>query len=190
VILGGVGSSSQPRNLREKVLASVCTQVAMDNDYCHENDLNKFIVSVPTDLEPGANILSFSDTFPQFNKSMSLSRVDSVDKMGVYCVRMEAVDEATPQYQQEFTATVAFKNPYGLLPAADYPLLPVRTIPSLDACFLLVADEAGRRFFSFSFYQFNGALSLVYLVIGLAWFVKSAMHWREILMIQVARCKA
>ncbi|KAJ3193708.1 hypothetical protein HK101_004337 [Irineochytrium annulatum] len=55
----------------------------------------------------------------------------------------------------EFSAEVTLENPYGKLPGADYPKLP-----------------------------FFGLLSITYLLLGFAWFIKSWMHWKDLLMLQ------
>ncbi|CAJ0646865.1 5548_t:CDS:10 [Entrophospora sp. SA101] len=60
-----------------------------------------------------------------------------------------------PTQLGEFTVTVEWHNPYGELPASDYPKLP-----------------------------FYGSLSLTYLVIGLLWMTLSILHWRDILPVQ------
>lgn len=49
-----------------------------------------------------------------------------VNKSGYYCAA--AVPVPSNLSDQFFTVTVEWRNPYGNLPAADYPKLPVRRI--------------------------------------------------------------
>ncbi|KAF8924348.1 hypothetical protein BGZ58_001894 [Dissophora ornata] len=59
------------------------------------------------------------------------------------------------QEEAYFTGVLEFNNKYGYLAGSDFPKLP-----------------------------FYGALSLIYMTIGIAWMVLCARHWREILTVQ------
>ncbi|CAG8724693.1 422_t:CDS:10, partial [Dentiscutata erythropus] len=74
-----------------------------------------------------------------------------VNKTGFYCVAAFSFEDRVG----DFMIRIDWRNPYGELPASDYPKLP-----------------------------FYGLLSLVYLVIGVIWMTLSIIHWRDILPIQ------
>ncbi|CAG8731150.1 15595_t:CDS:2, partial [Gigaspora margarita] len=79
------------------------------------------------------------------------SYIYHVNKTGFYCVAALPSNKTS----QNFIIKIDWRNPYGELPASDYPKLP-----------------------------FYGLLSLVYLVIGVIWMTLSIIHWRDILPVQ------
>lgn len=76
-----------------------------------------------------------------------------VPRLGYYCMDTTIYGGTL---EDTLTLRKAFVNPYGMLPAEEYPHLP-----------------------------FYASISIIYLVIGLLWMVKSVLHWREILVVQV-----
>ncbi|CAG8590964.1 630_t:CDS:10, partial [Acaulospora colombiana] len=122
----------------------ICTDENISRKLCPESQRGQFIV-----LKNHTSI--FTTTFQTSNKDQSISY--DVNKTGYYCVA--ALSVPVNIFDETFLVTVDWRNPYGELPAADYPKLP-----------------------------FYGLLSLTYLVIGVWWMSLSILHWRDILQVQ------
>ena len=89
----------------------ICSQAAIDNGYCSESQRDNFIVpenettSIVTHLFDGNS----NDTFEY-----------PINETGFYCVVTGRLDENT-----QYLITVDWQNPFGELPASEYPKLPV-----------------------------------------------------------------
>ncbi|CAI2163193.1 1817_t:CDS:2 [Funneliformis geosporum] len=124
----------------------ICDDDAIKNKYCPESQRNNFIVP--------ENETSIVTHFFNASSKGTLKTIRyPIEKTGYYC----AVAFPIPfdNKESEYFVTVDWRNPYGELPAAEYPKLP-----------------------------FYGFLSLVYLAIGIFWMTLSIMYWREILPVQ------
>ncbi|CAG8513671.1 14174_t:CDS:2 [Acaulospora morrowiae] len=119
----------------------ICDDTAIKQNLCSESELGKFIVS-----KGQTSILT--STFKVAGKDQSISY--PVNKTGYYCVAALSLLKGG-----DFLVVIDWRNPYGELPAADYPKLP-----------------------------FYGLLSLTYLAIGIVWMTLSIVHWRDILQVQ------
>ncbi|KAI9252648.1 lung seven transmembrane receptor-domain-containing protein [Sporodiniella umbellata] len=79
-----------------------------------------------------------------------------VERTGYYCVALNGVSESDETVSSgRFEAWVEWKAPYGELPSADYPKL-----------------------------LLYGAFAIVYLAVGLFWFVQTFRYWSDILPVQ------
>ncbi|GBB95326.1 hypothetical protein RclHR1_02510020 [Rhizophagus clarus] len=123
----------------------ICTQDAIDMNYCSESQKNNFIIPINETTSIVTHLFNTSskDTYT-FNYP--------INKTGFYCVAASPIDENT---DVQYLVTVDWRNPYGELPASEYPKLP-----------------------------FYGTLSLIYLAIGIVWMTLSIIHWRDILPVQ------
>lgn len=108
---------------------------------------------------PGSLNMHYTGIAAQFLRNSSETFEYKPARRGIFCAMVSSVDPDTEELLPLFIGSPLFKqdavNPYGRLPALDYPRLP-----------------------------FYGVLSLTYLAIGLAWLIKSGLHWREILPVQ------
>ncbi|KAJ3107465.1 hypothetical protein HDU97_004061 [Phlyctochytrium planicorne] len=78
----------------------------------------------------------------------------NVYQTGLFCIVIDPT-VAGDESKISFKVTLTIENPYGKLRGIEYPKLP-----------------------------FFGISSIFYLVLGLAWFIKSWFHWQDILMLQ------
>ncbi|KAJ1557254.1 hypothetical protein HK405_000439, partial [Cladochytrium tenue] len=131
---------------------------------CTESQRGTYIIR--NDTAPVAPIFnevaSFGSSFPTDDSGLSVYKaVYHVDVTGYYCVVVDGlvtVENATyvdTSYTTIFTAFVSYDNPYGELPAADYPKLP-----------------------------FFGLIAATYFIIGCIWFIGAWMSWKDLLQLQ------
>ncbi|CAJ0768370.1 6428_t:CDS:10 [Entrophospora sp. SA101] len=116
----------------------ICDGTAIEKKYCSSEDLGRIIVN-----SNQTNYEIIRQTFDPAGEDSSSPIKYEVKKSGYYCA---AALPVPPTQLGEFTVTVEWHNPYGELPASDYPKLP-----------------------------FYGSLSLTYLVIGLLWMTLTAI---------------
>ncbi|EXX75681.1 Ptm1p [Rhizophagus irregularis DAOM 197198w] len=124
----------------------ICDQAAIDLNFCSKSQENNFIVPIneTTSIVTHFFNLKSKDTYT-FNYP--------INKTAFYCVATSPVNNDDTQY----FVTIDWQNPYGELPASEYPKLPA---------------------------SFYGALSLIYLVIGIVWMTLSIIHRHDILPVQ------
>ncbi|KND04592.1 uncharacterized protein SPPG_00311 [Spizellomyces punctatus DAOM BR117] len=115
---------------------------------CTEADRGKWVVRNGTTTSTILNRIVDVDALPA-NPTLRVNY--PVTQTGFYCIVALPVAGRIDDYAMP----VQVENPYGLLPAIEYPKLP-----------------------------FYGFLSIVYLIIGVGWMVLSFMHWRDLLLIQ------
>ncbi|CAB4406068.1 unnamed protein product [Rhizophagus irregularis] len=122
----------------------ICDKAAIELNFCSESQENNFIVPIneTTSIVTHFFNLKSKDTYT-FNYP--------INKTAFYCVATSPVNNDDTQY----FVTIDWQNPYGELPASEYPKLP-----------------------------FYGALSLIYLVIGIVWMTLSIIHRHDILPVQ------
>ncbi|TPX39806.1 hypothetical protein SeMB42_g03850 [Synchytrium endobioticum] len=121
---------------------------------CPESDKGKVIVNTTSSHPPTSAILN---ELHHFN-AQYLNRTGTdvvrfsyqVNTTGFYCVAAMSMQNIP------FIATVEWENPYGQLPAIEYPKLP-----------------------------FYGFLSIIFMIIGVTWMVLSFKHSNELLPIQL-----
>ncbi|CAG8642866.1 23206_t:CDS:10 [Cetraspora pellucida] len=121
----------------------ICDQNAIAANYCPQSQLGGFIVTSNKTSSIVTHVFNTTKSGQSFTYT--------INRTGYYCVAALP----SPITDQRFLVTVDWKNPYGELPALDYPKLP-----------------------------FYGALSLVYLLIGIIWMVLSIIHRHDLLPVQ------
>ncbi|KAI8589609.1 lung seven transmembrane receptor-domain-containing protein [Geranomyces variabilis] len=117
----------------------------IDTGRCAEADRGTFIIDrtkAPSAYNVAVNVSSLGSSKPV---------AYDITRTGFYC--LVALSQSDKYNSVEVAVTV--QNPYGLLPATDYPKLP-----------------------------FYGILSIVYLIVGVAWMVVSFINWRDLLPVQ------
>ncbi|RIA89884.1 lung seven transmembrane receptor-domain-containing protein [Glomus cerebriforme] len=124
----------------------ICDKYAIDNGYCSKSQENNFIV-------PENETTSIVTHFFNSTSKDTYTFDYPINKTGFYCVVVGAIADVADDVQ--YIVTVDWRNPYGELPAQEYPKLP-----------------------------FYGLLSLIYLAIGIVWMALSIIHWRDILPVQ------
>ncbi|KAJ1976441.1 hypothetical protein H4R34_003977 [Dimargaris verticillata] len=124
----------------------VCNQEAIDLKLCTDAERGQMLITSP---ETAGNPIhtEYVDLTKAAEASTPFVVSYTVNETGIYCVDVMA---STP-----FHAESLWINPYGNLPAMDFPKL-----------------------------LFYGMLALVYLVVGLTWLVGTVRFWREILPVQ------
>ncbi|RHZ44712.1 hypothetical protein Glove_712g22 [Diversispora epigaea] len=145
-----IPGGSDPKITAEYLDGSVASAIVIIFEW---SDIHKF------DIKKGENVFVvtkgaksiWTGTLNSSSES-SKSHIYNVSRTGYYCAWALRSDVDSVE---EFSLSVDWNNPYGELPAADYPKLP-----------------------------FYGLLSLVYLAIGIAWMALSIAHWRDILQVQ------
>ncbi|KAJ8655827.1 hypothetical protein O0I10_008491 [Lichtheimia ornata] len=129
---------------RKKV---VCDEEAITQRLCNASSYGEFLVS------SGDSHSSIFTTAIHLNKSEE-SALYKVDNTGYYCVSILPANRDNESIST-FDATIEWRNPYGNLPAGDYPKL-----------------------------LFYGIFSLIYLAVGLFWGIQSFRYWSDILPVQ------
>ncbi|KAJ3145191.1 hypothetical protein HDU89_007512 [Geranomyces variabilis] len=117
----------------------------IDTGRCAEADRGTFIIDrtkAPSAYNVAVNVSSLGSSKPV---------AYDITRTGFYC--LVALSQSDKYNSVEVAVTV--QNPYGLLPATDYPKLP-----------------------------FYGILSIVYLIVGVSWMVVSFINWRDLLPVQ------
>ncbi|RIB14974.1 lung seven transmembrane receptor-domain-containing protein [Gigaspora rosea] len=137
---GKVGRSVGPGGTSK---VYICDQNAVLANYCPQSQLSGFIVTG----NQTASIVTHTFNATKNGQSFTYT----INRTGYYCVAALP----SPLSDSQFLVTVDWKNPYGELPAMDYPKLP-----------------------------FYGVLTLVYLLIGIIWTVLSIMHRHDLLPVQ------
>ncbi|KAI8920272.1 lung seven transmembrane receptor-domain-containing protein [Powellomyces hirtus] len=127
----------------DTVATQICDGNAIATGKCTDGDRGKWVIDTKT-------------TAPYLNAFVNVSALPptlafEVPKTGFYCVVAYPTGTDVAPYDVDFKVA----NPYGLLPAADFPKLP-----------------------------FYGVLSIVYLLVGVAWMVVSFINWRDLLPVQ------
>ncbi|CAG8557665.1 25716_t:CDS:2, partial [Racocetra persica] len=122
----------------------ICNNHTIKEKHCLESEFGNFIYNKNA---------SSIDTHVFNDTKKDQIYTYQVNKTGFYCVA--ALSSPDLNKTSYFMIKVDWRNPYGELPASDYPKLP-----------------------------FYGLLSLVYLVIGVIWMALSIIHWRDILPVQ------
>ncbi|KAJ1655161.1 hypothetical protein IWQ61_005034 [Dispira simplex] len=140
------GSIGIPLPDKPKTRQYICTQDAITASLCQADEYGKILVNQPNHT-----------TQPVLTRYINLSEEDpdhltnlvsyQVNESGIYCVNVFAT--------AQFTGEVQWHNPYGNLPAVDYPKI-----------------------------MFYGLLSLAYLLVSVLWLVGVVRYWREILPMQ------
>ncbi|TPX35005.1 hypothetical protein SmJEL517_g02519 [Synchytrium microbalum] len=119
---------------------------------CSAENKGKFMVR--NTRPPTSSILNelyhFDGVYANKTGSAVVKYSYQVNITGFYCVAAVSMADST------FLATVEWDNPYGLLPAIEYPKLP-----------------------------FYGLLSITFMIIGIVWMVLSFKHSGELLPIQL-----
>ncbi|CAG8724819.1 4007_t:CDS:10, partial [Dentiscutata erythropus] len=121
----------------------ICDQNAIAAKYCPQSQLGGFIVNT----NQTSSIVTYTFNATKNGQSFTYT----INRTGYYCVAALP----SPISDMKFLVTVDWKNPYGELPAMDYPKLP-----------------------------FYGVLTLVYLLIGIIWTVLSIIHRHDLLPLQ------
>ncbi|CAG8775940.1 4589_t:CDS:2, partial [Racocetra persica] len=121
----------------------ICDQNAIAAKYCPQSQLGGFIVTTNKTSSIVTHVFNSTKGGQSFTYT--------INRTGYYCVAALP----SPISDQQFIVTVGWKNPYGELPALDYPKLP-----------------------------FYGVLTLVYLLIGIIWTVLSVIHRHDLLTVQ------
>ncbi|CAG8510650.1 17327_t:CDS:2, partial [Dentiscutata heterogama] len=119
-------------------------EATIKNHHCTDSQLNSIVFN-----KDASSIVDHVFYFNSTGEDRSF--IYHVNKTGFYCVAALSFEGKGG----DFMIRIDWRNPYGELPASDYPKLP-----------------------------FYGLLSLVYLVIGVIWMTLSIIHWRDILPIQ------
>jgi len=90
--------------------------MAIANNYCPESQRNQFIVP------ENANETSIVTHFFNISSEDTLETIKyPIKKTGYYCVVVFPISNT----EGEFTISIEWRNPYGELPASEYPKLPV-----------------------------------------------------------------
>ncbi|KAJ3080639.1 hypothetical protein HK102_002912, partial [Quaeritorhiza haematococci] len=138
---------------------AVCDDYRIQDQLCPPENWGKFVVKEKDDKGPAVgpilNEVQFVNTTEELQK---LRTKYIIAETAYYCVIVLPIVPVVGGVRAPeipFTATVTYENPYGLLPAVEYPKLPL-----------------------------YGFLSITYLVLGLAWMWKAFTYWRDLLPIQ------
>lgn len=100
----------------------VCDEEAITQRLCNASSYGEFLVS------SGDSHSSIFTTAIHLNKSEE-SALYKVDNTGYYCVSILPANRDNESIST-FDATIEWRNPYGNLPAGDYPKLLVRSSAS------------------------------------------------------------
>ncbi|KXN71969.1 hypothetical protein CONCODRAFT_56887 [Conidiobolus coronatus NRRL 28638] len=125
----------------------ICTEKAVEDKQCGKEDFGKFVIK---DRADGTSIQTWKVELNSDNNYED-SRTYDVKETGYFCVSSEVYKPIDAQY----TGTVEWINPYGLLPASEYPKM-----------------------------TFYAGLCIVYLVVALLWSIAAIRYRQDILPIQ------
>ena len=119
---------------------------------CSKNDKGKFVVNQTG--TPTSTILNelyhFNGLYTNKTGNERVEYLYQVNTTGFYCTIAVSMTDVP------FNATVEYDNPYGLLPAIEYPKLP-----------------------------FYGLLSITFMIVGITWMLLSFRYSNELLPIQL-----
>ncbi|RUP02224.1 lung seven transmembrane receptor-domain-containing protein [Jimgerdemannia flammicorona] len=134
----------------------ICDDSAVASNLCTNSTLGSFIVTLPASVPQNATSIRTKNFDFVNNSGVEQGESYLVNHTGYYCTAiLTTILEGGPMFST-FSAVVEWQNPYGELPAVEYPKL-----------------------------LFYGIFSLVYLTIAVLWMIQSIRYWRDILAVQV-----
>ena len=103
-------------NPNEYIIPEKCTEASITAKKCIQADLGKFLI----DTTKGSQITNILNEFWDLKETkIGLNFTYTISDVGYYCLFMAS------ESSSDFDATAEFVNPFGLLPAIEYPKLPV-----------------------------------------------------------------
>ncbi|KAI9313110.1 lung seven transmembrane receptor-domain-containing protein [Dichotomocladium elegans] len=138
-------------NNRTGELQYTCDDEAIAQKLCDASSYGQFLIN---NVDENTSIFTTAIDFSKTPTSENEGALYKVNETGYYCVTIIPANLEN-ETLSSFDAWVEWKNPYGNLPAADYPKL-----------------------------LFYGVFSLIYLVVGIFWAVQTFRYWRDILPVQ------
>lgn len=130
------------------MLQCICNEGAVEKGDCKKEDLGKFIIK---DGIQGTSIETWKVELNSGNNYED-TKIYDIKETGYFCVSSQVYKPIDAQ----FTGTVEWINPYGLLPASEYPKM-----------------------------TFYAGLCIVYLVVAVLWSIAAIRYRQDILPIQV-----